>query len=434
MTERLPACPAQRGAPAHRHPIRLLVLGADPDLAEVVGVCGRTLSMAPRSEPDPAAAAQALAGGHAEVVVVDAALGIEAVVAFVRRLRVELCIDWAPVLVVGDVARLRPPLQAAVPAMVDHLVATPLVHEDLLERLVASRRTVSLARAFGSTLDRVSEAVVVIDECGRIRSFNAAAQRLFGWTAAELQGASVNHLMPERHRHAHDGYLARYQSTGIAHVIGRGRIEAGLRRDGSSFPMHLTVSDIGDAHATRFVGVIRDLTPDREAEDLRQRAWHDALTGLANQAQALEQLAAACARAADGGDGFALVYLDLDGFKPVNDRHGHAVGDEVLRAVASRLRHGLNRQDLVARMGGDEFLVLLRGVARTAPAEAVAQRLQAAVAQPIVVGGRALSVGASAGVAVHGTDGRTPEDLLHAADQAMYAHKRRRGHAVRRPG
>ena len=239
----------------------------------------------------------------------------------------------------------------------------------------------------------------MIDESGRVRSVNAAAQRLFGWAAGELRGASVNRLMPEHHQHAHDGYLARYQSTGVAHVIGRGRVEAGQRRDGSRFPMHLTVSDISDSQATRFVGVIRDLTSDREAEDLRQRAWHDALTGLPNRAQALEQLHAACARRSQGGEGFALVYLDLDGFKPVNDLHGHAVGDEVLKTVARRLRHGLNQQDLVARMGGDEFLVLLRGVERAAQAEAVARRLQESVGQAIVVGSQALSVGTSTGVA-----------------------------------
>ncbi|MBX3600504.1 MAG: GGDEF domain-containing protein [Rubrivivax sp.] len=432
MTERTPTERGRQASSAHRRPIRLLVLGTDASLADAVAACCCALAMDVQAASDPQAAAQALTFEQAEMVLVDGQLGPDAVVGFVRRLRMELCVDWAPVLVAGDVARLRPLLREAAPGLVDHVITKPLQHEELHERLAASRRTVSLARAYGSTLDRVSEAVVVIDESGRVRSVNAVAQRLFGWEAGELRGASVNRLMPPRHRHAHDGYLARYQSTGVAHVIGRGRVEAGQRRDGSQFPMHLTVSDISDPQATRFVGVIRDLTSDREAEDLRQRAWHDALTGLPNRAQVLEQLHAACARRAQGGEGFALVYLDLDGFKPVNDGHGHAVGDEVLRTVARRLRHGLNHEDLVARMGGDEFLVLLRGVTRAAQAEGVTRRLQAAVGQPIVVDGRAVSVGASLGIAVHGLDGDTPQALLQSADQAMYAQKRRRGLA--RPG
>lgn len=427
MPDSTPPAPAPRVPGTRCHPIRLLVLAADAALADAIRECCCTLAMDVQAASDPHAAAHALAFERAEMVLVDGALGLDLVCGFVRRLRMELCVDWAPVLVAGDAQRLRSRLREDAPGLVDHVIAKPLRHDELHERLVASRRTVSLARAYRSTLDRVSEAVVVIDESGRVRSVNAAAQRLFGWQAGELRGVSVNRLMPERHRHAHDGYLARYQSTGVAHVIGRGRVEAGQRRDGSRFPMQLTVSDISDSQATRFVGVIRDLTSDREAEDLRQRAWHDALTGLPNRAQLLDQLHAACARRAQGGDGFALVYLDLDGFKPVNDRHGHAVGDEVLRTVARRLRHALDREDLVARMGGDEFLVLLRGVERAAQAAAVARRLQATVEQPISVDGRSLTVGASTGIAVHGPDGRTPEDLLSAADQAMYAHKRRRG-------
>lgn len=414
----------QSCADARLNPIRLLVLAADDGFADAIASCCCTLEMTVRQVPDTDQAADVLVQGEAEMAVVDAQLGLERVAQFLRRLRVGLCVDWVPVVVAGDVARLRPRMRQDAPGMVDHVVSKPLAHEELHAALAAARRTVSLHRAFDSTLDRVSEAVVVIDEGGRIRSFNAAAERMFQWRESEMLGANVGRLMPDRHRHEHDGYVARYQSTGQAHVIGKGRIETGQRRDGSQFPMHLTVSDISDSYGTRFVGVIRDLTLDREAEDLRQRALHDALTGLPNHAHAQEQLRAACETAGAGGEGFALLYLDLDRFKPVNDTHGHAVGDLVLKAVARRLRHGLSERDFVARMGGDEFLVLLRGVDRPTSAEAVTRRLHDSVTQPVVVGQSALSVGMSTGAALYGKDGTTPEALLDAADTAMYARKR----------
>jgi diguanylate cyclase (GGDEF)-like protein/PAS domain S-box-containing protein len=402
----------------------MLVLSADAAFSEAIATCCCTLGLSVRHVRDTRAAVDALAQGAAEMVIIDGDLDFVHLADFVTRMRLTLCADWVPLIVAGDPERLRPRLRQAAPGMVDRVIGKPLAHEELHESLAAARRAVSLRRAFDSTLDRVSEAVIVIDESGLIRAFNAAAQRLFQWQHGEVLGSSVNRLMPDRHLQQHDGYIARYQSTGQAQVIGKGRIESGQRRDGSQFPMHLTVSDISDAYGTRFVGVIRDLTRDREAEDLRQRALHDALTGLPNHAYAQEQLRAACKSATDRGDGFAVLYLDLDRFKPVNDEHGHAVGDQVLKTVAHRLRHSLDKDDIVARMGGDEFLVLLRRISRSTTAEAVVRRLHDSVARPIVVGAHTLTVGMSTGIAVHGTDGTTAESLLNAADQAMYARKR----------
>lgn len=437
MSERAPAHLHTPRTDARRHPIRLLVVSGDAAFADPIAHCCCMLDLSVRQAADTREAGRALADGEVEMAILDARLGFEDIVGLVTRLRRDLCADWMPLLVAGDAGNLRPRLRQAAPGMVDRVVAHPLLHEDLHEGLVAARRTVSLRRAFDATLDRVSEAVIVIDGRGRIRTSNAAAQRLFQWRCGELRGASVGRLMPSGLQHEHERYIARYRSTGQARVIGQGRIETGQRRDGSQFPMHLTVNDISDTDGTRFVGVIRDLTHDRETADLRQRALHDALTGLPNHANAQEQLREACAAAHRSGERFALVYLDLDRFKPVNDEHGHAVGDQVLKAVAGRLRHRLSQNDLAARMGGDEFLVLLRQVTSVASAEAIVQRLQASLAQPIVVGDLRLRVGLSAGIVLHGVDGTTPEALLHAADQAMYARKRSRsggpGGAAARP-
>lgn len=174
-------------------------------------------------------------------------------------------------------------------------------------------------------------------------------------------------------------------------------------------------------------GVLRtytDITERKRQEALlRHVASHDALTALANRAVLMERLAQALQACADGQDGLAVMYLDLDGFKAINDSLGHAVGDRMLAAVAARLRDAAGEATLVARMGGDEFAVLLQGVRDAAPAVALAQRLVAAVSEPVALDAHCLQVGVSVGIALHDGQPGTPDQLLQRADRAMYQAK-----------
>ena len=156
---------------------------------------------------------------------------------------------------------------------------------------------------------------------------------------------------------------------------------------------------------------------------LEYMAQYDPLTGLANRVLFYERLCLAHVATAASGAGLAVLYLDLDGFKSVNDSHGHALGDALLKLVARRLRHGVRESSMVARLGGDEFVVLLEELRSPAHAASVAASLRAALAQPFDVDGQRLSLGASIGTAVYPQDGASAEDLLCGADQAMYAEK-----------
>lgn len=418
---------AQTHGTDHRSPpIRLLICG-DGTLAEAIDGCCNALQMRVLTAADLDEATERIVLRDAEIVIVDASLGIDRLVSFAQRLRGPLCVDWVPLIAAGDPARLRAALAEGAAGMVDHIVRKPFDFDELRERVAAARRVVSLSRAFRSTLDRVSEAVIVIDDAGRVHAYNAAAQRMFQWEDAEMRGASVSRLMPAAHAGAHDEYIGRYRHSGRARVIGRGRVESGLRRDGSQFPMHLTVSDISDSTGVRFVGVIRDLTDEQEREALRVRALHDSLTTLPNRAYAQQRLRLACDEAGAGGDRFAVVYFDLDRFKPINDQFGHSFGDEVLRVFARRARHALAEHDFVARLGGDEFLAILFGVGDRAQADAVVERVLALLRLPVTIDATTVRVDASAGIAIHGEDGASPGALLQAADSAMYARKRGRG-------
>ncbi len=158
---------------------------------------------------------------------------------------------------------------------------------------------------------------------------------------------------------------------------------------------------------------------------IRRLAGMDSLTNLPNRRWALQQLERLIARNGRSGGSFALLSFDLDGFKPVNDTHGHAAGDRVLSEIARRLSDSVRPGDLVARMGGDEFLVLVPTPAEADSAwlRAVAQRVRAAIGQPVAVGGASVVVGASIGIARFPMDGERPEVLLRKADEAMYRAK-----------
>ncbi len=179
-----------------------------------------------------------------------------------------------------------------------------------------------------------------------------------------------------------------------------------------------------DGKPLRMLGVALDVTSQREQEMMLQRMAHyDALTGLPNRVLMAQQLTAAMARARASGQLLGVAYLDLDGFKPVNDRYGHAGGDQLLRCAATRLKDALRPQDCVARLGGDEFAILLPDLSSSEDAELALERLMRSVAAPYTLEDEAVSVTASIGFTLYPRDDADADTLLRHADQAMYAAK-----------
>jgi diguanylate cyclase (GGDEF)-like protein/PAS domain S-box-containing protein len=171
----------------------------------------------------------------------------------------------------------------------------------------------------------------------------------------------------------------------------------------------------------------------RMQEQLQHMARHDGLTGLPNRQLFLDRLDAALARAVRSGGGFALLYLDLDNFKQVNDRHGHGAGDVLLCEVARRLQQAVRDVDSVGRIGGDEFVVLLEGVDKPADAALIAGKIEQVFERPIELRGQALRIAPSIGHALYPFDGLTAAQLLEHADGAMYRAKHARS-APPQPG
>jgi diguanylate cyclase (GGDEF)-like protein len=162
----------------------------------------------------------------------------------------------------------------------------------------------------------------------------------------------------------------------------------------------------------------------RLVDQITHQALHDQLTGLPNRSQFAAELRGAVTGARRRSERVTLFYIDLDGFKPVNDEHGHDTGDELLIAVGARLGHCTRAGDTVARQGGDEFAVLVGSDGRPDDADALAERLADAFRRPFVIGGHELYLGASVGRAAFPEDASTADDLLHLADAAMFDVKR----------
>ncbi|HEY9163500.1 MAG TPA: diguanylate cyclase, partial [Magnetovibrio sp.] len=254
---------------------------------------------------------------------------------------------------------------------------------------------------------------------------NPATERMFGYDKAEILGHNVKMLMPSPYAEGHDQYLAHYLSTGESGVIGKNRELEGQRKDGSVFPLELAVMELRDGNQRLFTGVVRDITERKKArEKIEHLAHHDPLTGLPNRNLYNERMERAIYRAKRSGKSLALMFVDLDKFKPVNDLLGHEAGDAVLKEVATRMAASVRTSDTVARVGGDEFIAILENLDQWESATLVAEKILATVRKPIdVPGGETAQVGASIGIAIFPQDGETLDDLTRCADEAMYAVK-----------
>lgn len=198
----------------------------------------------------------------------------------------------------------------------------------------------------------------------------------------------------------------------------------GRRKDGTEFPVELSVASWKGNGGIYFTGILRDITKRRQQEEqLAFMATHDPLTGLPNRTLFKDRLNLALSQANRSRSKLAVMLLDLDRFKDVNDTYGHGMGDHILRSSADRLRALLRRSDTVSRLGGDEFLLLLPDIGRVRDATKVAQKIVVAFRSAFTINGRELTVTSSIGVAIYPHDGKDPDTLIRNADRAMYLAK-----------
>lgn len=296
------------------------------------------------------------------------------------------------------------------------------VMSDVTEQRRAERRLREAAAVFANTAD----GVFITDPEGTVRDVNRAFTQITGYRRDDAIGA--NPRLWKSDRHEPDFYRSMWRSIG---EYGHWRGEIWNRRkDGGVYPAWMTVSQVlaEDGTLNGYVAVFSDISNVKDAEArLDHLAHHDSLTDLPNRLLLNDRLGHAIARAKRYGNSLALVFIDLDRFKHVNDSLGHTLGDELLRQAGDRLSRCLRTDDTVARIGGDEFTLLLEDIAGEEGCVVVAEKVLERFADPFELSGHDVYLSPSLGIALHPDDGDDADTLLRNADAAMYQAKHHGG-------
>ncbi|HED34880.1 MAG TPA: EAL domain-containing protein [Gammaproteobacteria bacterium] len=274
---------------------------------------------------------------------------------------------------------------------------------------------------FRSIFESAAVAMIVIDAQGMVTKWNTGAVRIFGYTANEIIGRSLVQIIPEPFRSAHTASLrnavksAELFHGGITHEF------SGLRKNGQIFPVQLTLSCWRQDGEMNFSSTVLDITERKQAEDrMMHQAHFDSLTNLPNRFLSLDRLSQLISKAQRNDTMVAVLFLDLDDFKKVNDSMGHETGDKLLIETAERLDFAVRKDDTVGRLGGDEFIILLGGLNGADAAIPIAENILTQLGKPFSIDARELILTASVGIAVYPGDAGSASELLRNADSAMY--------------
>lgn len=288
-----------------------------------------------------------------------------------------------------------------------------------LEELRARESRLQLA---ASVFTHAREGIMITDATGRILEVNDTFVQITGYRRDEVLGENAHIL--HSGRHGPEYYAELWRS-----LLEKGHWYGEIwnrRKNGEEYPEMITISAVRDAEgmATHYVALFTDVTEQKEHERaLEHVAHYDPLTNLPNRMLLADRLHQALLQTLRRGGSLAVAFLDLDGFKEVNDAHGHNVGDALLIALSERMSSALRDEDTLARIGGDEFIAVLADLGQASDCEPVLQRLLRAAAEPVAVHGLRLQVSASIGVTLFPQDGADADQLIRHADQAMYQAK-----------
>lgn len=304
-----------------------------------------------------------------------------------------------------------------------------MVMLDITERKQVELELQDSALHTQAILDNMFDGVITINTKGTIQSFNKAACRIFGYEPHEIMGSDVTVLMPPHFKHQHDKFLKNHNNSLNVEVGNTLREVEGKRKNGEVFPMSLSISKILRSGTITFVGLVRDISQQRhDEEEIYRLAFYDPLTNLPNRRLLFDRLQQAILTSCRTDQHGALMFLDLDHFKQLNDSLGHDVGDILLQQVAARLQACVREGDSIARMGGDEFVMLLESLSiypneAASQAEGIAHKILAALSKPYSLREHTYVITPSIGIVVFLHQHESLEELIKKADVAMYQAK-----------
>jgi len=298
---------------------------------------------------------------------------------------------------------------------------------EILEQQVA-QRTQELRESeerFRSVSQTANDAIITIDEQGLVVSWNMSASKMFGYDEKEMLGNTLSRIMPERYRTDHEAAIQRLSSDSeTRHKLRITMEREGLHNDGQVFPIELSLSSWISGGKYFYSGILRDISERKQAElQITYIAQHDSLTNLPNRYLFEELSSLELQKAKRNKESLALLFIDIDGFKLVNDTLGHGVGDKVLKIIANRLKESIRESDVVSRFGGDEFVILLSNQGHSEGAKKIANEIINSISSSFNLKNKDVSVGASIGIAIYPDDGNSVNNLIKEADKAMYLAK-----------
>ncbi|MFJ3316672.1 diguanylate cyclase domain-containing protein [Herbaspirillum huttiense] len=329
-----------------------------------------------------------------------------------------------------EVRSLNESLEQRVAERTSRLHETASALQEALDQQQANQIQLEESAAeLRAILENAQDAFIAADEQGRVVEWNRQAELLLGWPRDQAMGRDMAELIiPPDMRAAHNRGMAQFLKDGTSVVINN-RIELQAQHhDGHELPIEITVGHVKRQSGHLFIAFLHDITERLAFRDqMRELALTDVLTSLPNRRAFSDRLPEGMMRARRADQLLALFFMDIDGFKGVNDRYGHEAGDELLVEFARRLQHSVRDVDTVARLAGDEFVVILENLQTQEDALMVAQKILNTIREPFQLTHSTVNISSSIGVAVYqpNLDGEVgPEELLSMADKAMYAAKR----------
>ena len=300
-------------------------------------------------------------------------------------------------------------------------VLTDITEERRLDRALAMEK-----RLITATLHAIKDGVLRTNQAGHVTYLNETAEQLCGWSHAAAYGKNFSDVMQLFTDPQQANPLGEEEGVRLGSINRLPEQVMLKRQDGTQLYLSNSVSSIMDEeqYLHGYVMVFQDISQSRSEKLMTAYlANHDVLTGLANRALFMQQLQQCCDVMARKCEKFAIMFVDLDRFKPVNDQLGHQAGDQLLRQVSQRLSHCLRKTDMVGRLGGDEFILLLQYIRQPADVIHIAEKIRYEIARPYHMQERDIHIGCSLGIAVFPDDASTAEQLVQHADLAMYAAK-----------
>jgi len=308
----------------------------------------------------------------------------------------------------------------------NQITAIGSIFIDVSERMAALETIESQKHKLSAILDSSLDAMVQMNGEGFVTGWNRQAENIFGWSEADALGQPLHRLIvPQQFRDAHVKGLKHYLDTGIGPVLSSMIEINALHRQGHEFPVELSISSIGNRGNPEFNAFIRDISKRKQDEfNVWNQANFDSITELPNRNMFLNTLDQEIAKSKRHLVPFALLFIDLDNFKNINDTHGHDIGDAVLKEVANRIRESVREVDTVSRLSGDEFTVILTQLDTQVKVERICRKILKAISGVTIVNQKRVQTSASLGITISPQDSEDAKTLLKFADHAMYAAKK----------